>query len=95
MEYGLEVNAEVDERYHIEKSTRAACRYLKDSYAKYRDWAVVAASYNAGTAAVDRQIGRQKETSYFDLLFPKRQNGMSIASSALRSSWKIPKNMVF
>ncbi|HNZ68020.1 MAG: lytic transglycosylase domain-containing protein [Bacteroidota bacterium] len=69
MEYGLEVNAEVDERYHIEKSTRAACRYLKDSYAKYRDWAVVAASYNAGTAAVDRQIRRQKETSYFDLLF--------------------------
>ncbi len=28
-EYGLEVNNDIDERYHIEKSTRAACKYLK------------------------------------------------------------------
>ena len=31
-EYGLEVNGEIDERYNIEKATRAACKYLKDSY---------------------------------------------------------------
>ncbi len=67
-DYGLEVNAEVDERYHVEKSTRAACRYLKQNYAKYRDWALVAAAYNAGPASIDRHIERQKETSYFDLL---------------------------
>lgn len=36
-DYGLEVNNNVDERYHIEKATRAACRYLKDAYAKYKD----------------------------------------------------------
>lgn len=68
IEYGLEVNAEVDERYHIEKSTRAACRYLKKSYAKYQDWPLVAASYNAGVAAIDRQLERQMVSSYFDLL---------------------------
>jgi membrane-bound lytic murein transglycosylase MltF len=28
-EYGLEVNTNVDERYHIEKATRVACKYLK------------------------------------------------------------------
>jgi len=67
-EYGLEVNTEVDERYHVEKSTRAACRYLKGNYAKYGDWALVAAAYNAGPAAIDRHMERQKETSYFDLL---------------------------
>jgi hypothetical protein len=66
--YGLEVNAEVDERFHVEKSTRAACRYLKEMYAKYRNWGLAAASYNAGPAAVDKQIERQKESNYFDLL---------------------------
>lgn len=29
-EYDLEISAEVDERLHIEKSTRAACAYLRD-----------------------------------------------------------------
>jgi membrane-bound lytic murein transglycosylase D len=67
-DYGLEVNTEVDERYHIEKSTRAACRYLKDSFLKYGDWALVAASYNAGRSSVDRQLARQKADNYFDLL---------------------------
>lgn len=28
-EFGLEVNHHVDERYHVEKSTVAACKYLK------------------------------------------------------------------
>lgn len=67
-DYGLEVNAEVDERYHIEKSTRAACRYLRDAYLKYQNWPLVAASYNAGRASVDRQLARQKVSSYFDVL---------------------------
>lgn len=68
LDYGLEVNAEVDERYHIQKSTRAACRYFRESYQKYGSWSLVAASYNAGRGAVDRQVGRQKTNSYFDLL---------------------------
>ena len=37
-EFGLEVNDNVDERYHIEKATAAACRYFKQAYAKYGDW---------------------------------------------------------
>lgn len=67
-EYGLEVNKEVDERYHIEKATKAACRYLKDSYEIYGNWTMVAASYNAGRRGVDQQIERQKEHNYYDLL---------------------------
>jgi len=47
-EYGLEVNDNVDERYHIEKSTRAACKYLKASKAKFGSWTSAAAAYNAG-----------------------------------------------
>ncbi|MCD6354832.1 MAG: lytic transglycosylase domain-containing protein, partial [Prolixibacteraceae bacterium] len=67
-DYGLEVSKEVDERYHIEKATRAACDYLLDSFKKYETWTLVTASYNAGMAGVDRQMERQKTDNYYDLL---------------------------
>jgi len=47
-DYGLEVNKEVDERYNIEKSTEAACKYFLESYEKFGNWTLVAAAYNAG-----------------------------------------------
>lgn len=68
-QYGLEVNTEVDERYHVEKSTQAACEFLKASYQKYGSWALAAASYNAGLYGVDRQIKRQRQKNYYNLLF--------------------------
>lgn len=68
-DYGLELDAEVDERYHVEKATYAACDYLKDAYEKFNSWTMVAAAYNAGMRGVDRQIERQKTTNYYDLLF--------------------------
>jgi hypothetical protein len=68
LDYGLEVNTEIDERYHVEKSTRAACQYLKDSYEIFGSWTLVAASYNRGMAGIRRQLERQKEDSYYDLL---------------------------
>ncbi len=68
-DYRLEVNSEVDERYHVEKSTYAACDYFLDSYERYGSWSAVAAAFNAGNAGVQRQIQRQKVASYYDLLF--------------------------
>jgi len=67
-EYGLEVNHEVDERYHVEKSTEAACKYLNKAYEKYGNWTMVAAAYNAGNKGVDTQIELQKENNYYNLL---------------------------
>ncbi|MEZ5069837.1 MAG: lytic transglycosylase domain-containing protein [Bacteroidales bacterium] len=67
-DYGLEVNAEVDERYHIAKSTEVACRYLIESYRTYGNWTMTAASYNAGRRGVERQAERQKKENYYDLL---------------------------
>ena len=67
-EYGLEVNDMVDERYHVEKSTRAACKYLRHAYAKYKDWVAVAASYNAGQARIASQMDRQGTPQTLDLL---------------------------
>lgn len=66
-EQGLEVNANVDERYHIEKATRAACKILKASYAKYGDWLTVAAAYNAGQGGISKRMTDQNESKATDL----------------------------
>lgn len=65
--YGLHVDSEVDERYNIEKATLAACKYLKQAYAKYGDWMTVAASYNAGQAGITKRLADQHQESAMDL----------------------------
>jgi len=67
-EYGLEVDDDIDERYHVAKSTEAACKYLQKSYDKYQDWNLVAASYNAGMNGISRLLDEQGAESYYDLL---------------------------
>ena len=67
-EYGMEVTDEVDERYHLIKSTEAACKYLVNAKEKMGSWTLAAASYNGGLAGVNRQITSQGETNYYDLL---------------------------
>lgn len=69
-EYGLEVNSEVDERYHWEKSTRAACQYFKKAYAKFGTWSLAAASYNVGMANINERIGYQSLNNYYDMQLP-------------------------
>lgn len=65
--YGLEINTEVDERYNLEKSTRAACKYLKASKQRLGSWALAAAAYNMGEAGVKRSIDNQNVTDYWDM----------------------------
>ena len=67
-QYGLEVNRNVDERYHLEKATEVACKYLNKYKNKYGNWTLAAASYNAGTGAIDRYLGIQQVNDYYDLL---------------------------
>jgi hypothetical protein len=67
-EYGLEVNENVDERYNLEKSTEAACKYLLESYARYGNWTMAAATYNIGRNGLDNQIAKQNTRNYYDLL---------------------------
>lgn len=66
-EYGLEVNDYVDERYDPVKATEAACRYLKNSYAKYGNWESVAASYNGGMARITNELAAQQVDTAYDL----------------------------
>lgn len=66
-EFNLEVNNHVDERYHVEKSTQAACKYLKQAYARFGNWESVAASYNAGQGRISKQMDSQYADNALDL----------------------------
>lgn len=70
-EYNLEVNDTVDERYHLEKSTRAACEYLTSAYELLGTWTLAAAAYNAGRTGVTKRLELQGVTNYWDLLLPE------------------------
>ncbi len=69
--YGLEVNDEVDERYHVLKSTEAACKYLKEAKDKFGTWTAAAASYNCGQAGYERRASFQQTQYYYDLMLPE------------------------
>lgn len=95
VKHGLVIDAEVDERYHVEKSTEAACRYLKSSYAKYHSWSLAAASYNLGPGGVDKQLGRQKQESYFDLLLPEETSRYVFRMLAMKEIIRDPERYGF
>ena len=93
--HGLEVNAEVDERYNVVKSTEAACKYLKESKAKYGSWALAAASYNLGPAGLEKQIGRQKVNDYFSLLLPEETSRYVFRVLAMKAIITDPERFGF
>jgi membrane-bound lytic murein transglycosylase D len=67
IELGLEINAEVDERYHPIKSTQAACKYFKQAHALFGSWTSAAASYNSGMNGLLQAFKKQSVNSYYDL----------------------------
>lgn len=94
-EYGLVINGEVDERYHLEKATKAACQYLKSSYELYGDWALVAASYNAGKGKISKELIRQKADSYYDLLLVEETGRYVFRILAIKQIFENPKKYGF
>ena len=89
-EYGLEINSEVDERYHIEKATDAACRYFKDAYAKYGNWMNVAASYNAGMGRISSTLSSQQVNSALDLLLVSETSRYIFRITAIKQLFENP-----
>ena len=72
--FGLETSAQVDQRMDIVKSTDAACRYLKQAYAKFGTWTAAAASYNCGQGGYNGQASFQRTRNYYDLQLPVETN---------------------
>lgn len=66
-EYGLEVNDEIDERYHVEKATEAACKYLQWLKSKFGTWTDASAAYNVGPTNYKKEMSTQREQSFYDM----------------------------
>jgi len=64
----LEVNSNVDERYHLEKATQVACDYLNKAYQKFGNWTLAAAAYNRGISGISKRLNTQMVHNYYDLL---------------------------
>ncbi len=94
-EYGLEVNQNVDERYHIEKSTRVACKYLKKANEKFGSWTLAAAAYNAGRAGIGRRLEKQDVDSYYDLLLGEETGRYVFRIVAVKEILSNPKQYGF
>jgi hypothetical protein len=92
---GMEVNDVVDERYSLEKSTEAACKYFLNSKAKFGSWTLAAASYNGGVGGVSRQIEMQKVSNYYDLLLVEETSRYVFRILALKEIMKSPAKYGF
>ncbi|AKJ03673.1 beta-lactamase regulating signal transducer with metallopeptidase domain [Archangium gephyra] len=55
-QYGLRVDAEVDERLDVARETEAAAALFSDLHGRYKDWRLALAAYNQGEKKVDRVL---------------------------------------
>lgn len=93
--YGLQVDKEVDERYHVEKSTEAACKYLHEAYSVLGSWTMAAASYNMGINGVKRQVEKQKMSNYFDLQLNEETSRYVFRILAVKAIMEHPQDYGF
>jgi len=94
-EKGMEVNDIVDERYHLIKSTEAACKYLLAAKQKFGSWTLAAASYNGGMNGINKKIEEQKVTDYYDLLLTDETSRYVFRILALKEIMKSPEKFGF
>ncbi len=95
LEYGLEVNSEVDERLNLEKSTEAACKYLHDADSLFGNWTMAAASYNMGFINTQKQIERQKANNYYNLVLNSETSRYVARIVAIKEVMTHPKKYGF
>jgi hypothetical protein len=89
--FGLTVTEEVDERYHLEKATEAACKYFRQAYNAFGSWKLVAASYNMGIEGVKRQINQQRVGNYEDLYLNQETARYLFRIVAIKTIFENPK----
>ncbi len=89
--YDLEISHTIDERYHFEKSTRAACKYLKHLHKQLGNWSLVAASYNMGLSKLNRQLKAQEKNSYYHLQLNKETSRYVFKILAVKAVFSNPQ----
>lgn len=94
-EYGLEINVNVDERYHLERSTHVACQYILNAKDKLGSWTLAAAAYNAGVNGISNQLDRQNVSNYYDLLLGEETGRYIFRIVALKEILNYPQKYGF
>lgn len=94
-QYGLEINDDIDERYHLIKSTEAACRLLKDAYQKFGNWTLAAAAYNRGISGIQRAVENQKEANFYQLFLNSETSRYVFRILALKLIIENPRHYGF
>lgn len=93
--YGLEINSEVDERYHLEKATEAACKYLKDYYKRFGSWSLAAAAYNMGGTRLSKELKAQNADTFYELNLNQETMRYLFRLVALKELLKDPRKFGF
>jgi hypothetical protein len=86
----LEVSTEVDERYSIEKSTQAACKYLLSAYRKYGSWVSTAVAYNAGMGRISNELDSQQGETATDLWLAEESSRYFFRMAAIKLIFESP-----
>lgn len=94
-EMGLEVNDQVDERYHVEKATRAACKYLKQLHRRFGNWTNAAAAYNVGPTNLSRIMSSQGEENFYNLNLGEETSRYVFRLIAMKEILSNPNNYGF
>lgn len=94
-DYGLEVNDFVDERYHVQKSTVAACAYIRDAYEKFGNWTLVAASFNAGMKRISESLEKQETKDYYQLFLNEETSRYIFRILAIKAIFENPSGFGF
>jgi hypothetical protein len=93
--YGLEINEEVDERYHLEKATRSAARYLKDYHRRFGSWTLAAAAYNMGGPRLGSEMEKQRAANYYELNLNEETARYVFRVIALKEILRRPRDFGF
>lgn len=92
---GLQVDDNVDERYNLERATRAACKYLRHAHELLGSWSLTAASYNAGLARLLRLSKQQEAKTYYEMNMTEETNRYIFRLLAAKEVMTHPKKYGF
>ncbi|MBY5957924.1 lytic transglycosylase domain-containing protein [Membranicola marinus] len=93
--YGLIINNEIDERYHLEKSTVAATKLIQNYKDKFGSWSNAAGAYNIGEGNFRRESRLQKESDYYHMNFGSETNRYLFRVLALKEILSTPDRFGF
>lgn len=95
IDYGLEVNGDIDERLHLIKSTKSAAAYIRDAYAEFGNWTLAAAAYNAGVQRIKTSLKEQQIKSYYNLFLNKETSRYMYRLLATKLIFESPETYGF